>query len=189
MKLHLGCGPRYIPGWYHIDAVQFPHVDLRSAVDRIPQAADGSADVIYACHVLEHFSPERVPEVLREWHRILRPSGVLRVAVPDMEAVARFYVEVGDLALVRGLIWGRGNFLYNVHHTGFDFRSLAAVLELAKFMNPHRYNWWETEHADVDDFSCCYYPHMAHRGTDGSVLLPAEIKGRLLSLNMEATKP
>lgn len=28
MKIHLGCGKRYIPGFYHVDVVDYPHIDL-----------------------------------------------------------------------------------------------------------------------------------------------------------------
>ena len=27
LKLHLGCGKRFIPGFVHVDQVSFPHVD------------------------------------------------------------------------------------------------------------------------------------------------------------------
>ena len=33
MKLHLGCGKRYIPGYVHVDAVDYPHVDQVSSID------------------------------------------------------------------------------------------------------------------------------------------------------------
>lgn len=188
MKLHLGCGKRFIPGYFHVDAVREPHVDLVSAVDSIPQAETASADVIYACHVLEHFHPRQVPSVLREWGRILRPGGTLRLAVPDLEALAHLYLETGDLALVRGPIWGRGDFLYNIHHTGFDERTLHAALVEAGFKNVRRYDWRQTEHATVDDYSQSYYPHMAHYPGGKLVERSEDVRGVLLSLNVEATK-
>ncbi len=188
MKLHLGCGKRHIPGFFHVDVVEFPHVDLVSAVDSIPQAADQSADLIYACHILEHFPPARVPVVLREWRRILKPGGVLRLAVPDFEALARLYLETEDLAIVRGPVWGRGNHLYNIHHVGFDHRSLAAALVEAGFQDVRRYDWRKTEHAEVDDFAASYHPHMAHRPGGRLVARIEDVQGRLLSLNVEAVR-
>ena len=35
MKLHLGCGKRNIPGFVHIDAVDYPHVDHVSTIDNM----------------------------------------------------------------------------------------------------------------------------------------------------------
>ncbi len=189
MRLHLGCGKRHIPGWFHIDAVAFPHIDLLSAIDHIPQAADGSASIIYSAHTLEHFPRQRTPEVLREWRRILRHGGILRVAVPDFDALARLYLDTGDMALIHGPVWGGGGALYDVHHTGFSERTLKAALIEAGFDDPHRYDWRTTEHADVDDFSQAYYPKMAHYPGGVLVERASAVKGILLSLNMEATKP
>lgn len=186
MKLHLGCGPRHIPGFYHVDVVPFPHADLVSSVDRLPLIQDGAAELIYACHVLEHFPRRQTAEVLQEWHRLLRPGGLLRVAVPDFEALARLYLRIAEggspdgpeLALSRviGPLFGRQDYLYNLHHTVFDFPALRQVLHEAGFTDVHRYDWRQTEHAEVDDYSQSYYPHLDKE------------QGMLLSLNVEAIR-
>ena len=54
MKIHLGCGKRFIPGYVHIDA-NFSHVQHVSVIDNLPFLNDESVDIIYNCHVLEHF--------------------------------------------------------------------------------------------------------------------------------------
>ena len=71
MKLHLGCGRRHIPGYVHIDVVDYPHVDHVSSIDNLSFLQDGSVELIYNCHVLEHFKRREVNRVLREWHRVL----------------------------------------------------------------------------------------------------------------------
>ena len=56
------------------------------------------------------------------------------------------------------------------------FFSSMSALESVGFVNVR---WWDhrkTEHADCDDFSQSYYPHML------------KASGRLMSLNLEATK-
>ncbi len=50
---------------------------------------DGSADGVYASHVLEHLSYEDFWIALRNTHRILKPDGIFRLIVPDLEARAR----------------------------------------------------------------------------------------------------
>src|SRR5258708_2899027 len=93
LKLHLGCGSKYFEGFYHIDAIKYPHVDCQGFVDRLDYLANNSVELIYASHVLEHFGRNEVDYVLREWHRVLQPGGVLRLAVPDFDACARLYAE------------------------------------------------------------------------------------------------
>lgn len=176
MKLHLGCGKRFIPGYFHVDAVPFDHVELVHEVDHLPMVADESAKVIYTCHVLEHFSRKHVPDVLAEWRRILAPGGTLRVAVPDFAALAEVYAKTGNLENIIGPLFGRGDYLYNVHYTVWDFASLTDALMVAGFHGVRRYDWRQTEHADVDDYASAYFPHMDKE------------HGTLLSLNVEATR-
>jgi len=176
VKLHLGCGGRYIPGWTHIDVLPYPHVEYRHSVDRLPSIRDGEAEVVYACHVLEHFQEAEVEGVLREWRRVLKPGGILRVAVPDFAALCELYQEIGDLGLVQGPVFGRQDYLYNIHHSVWDESKMGYFLNLAGFTRWGRYDWRETEHADLDDYSQSYYPHMDKE------------HGKLLSLNVEAVR-
>lgn len=176
MKLHLGCGPKEIPGWYHIDMVDYPHIDDRHAVDSLPMIQGGSVEVIYACHVLEHFYRREVPRVLEEWRRVLRPGGTLRLSVPDFCALASLYRDQLDLDYIHGPIMGRGDYGYNIHHSVWDEETLKRELQRAGFKESWLYDWRKTEHADMDDWSQSYYPHMDKNS------------GRLLSLNMEAVR-
>lgn len=176
MKLHLGSGKRFIPGYTHVDVLDYPHIDLRCSVDRMPMIGDESVEVAYACHVLEHFHRRDVQRVLLEWHRILKPGGILRIAVPDFAALVDLYLQTGKLTDVIGPIFGRGDFLYNVHYNCFDFATLSFELFKAGFKEVKHYDWRKTEHADVDDFASAYFPHMD------------KDHGLLLSLNVEATK-
>ncbi|MCP4549525.1 MAG: methyltransferase domain-containing protein [bacterium] len=181
MKLHVGCGEVYIPGWIHVDERKFDHVDHTS----IWQVCD-AADVVYASHVLEHTTdaaldcptcgcniPVSRTAFLGQIHRILTPGGTLRVAVPDGEAMARLILD-GQIDFVQGMLHGRQDYPENIHYVTFTFDTLKRELEAAGFKDIRRYDWRETEHADIDDRSRSYYPHM-------------DFDGLLLSLNVEAT--
>jgi predicted SAM-dependent methyltransferase len=177
MKLHLGCGKRFIPGFTHIDAVEYPHVDHVATIDNLGFIAADSVDLIYTCHVLEHFRRKDVGRVLVEWHRVLKPGGTLRVSVPDFARLCDVYQKHSDLNLVIGPIFGRQDYLYNIHYNVFDEATLTKLLHECGFADVRRYDWRETEHADVDDFSQAYVPHMD------------KANGILISLNVEAAKP
>ena len=96
--LNLGCGGTFHPDWVNVDVVpRPPHVfgyDVRRGVP----FADVLFDVIYHSHVLEHFSRKDAAFFLRECLRALVPGGVLRVAVPDLERIARAYLKALDEA-------------------------------------------------------------------------------------------
>lgn len=177
MKLHLGCGPRYIPGYVHIDVVDHPHVDHVSSIDNLSFLQDGSVALIYNCHVLEHFKRRDLQRVLHEWFRVLAPGGVLRTSVPDFAAVCEVYARSRNLELVIGPLFGRQDYLYNVHYNTFDFDTLKRAFEQAGFHQVRPYDWRATEHAGVDDYSQAYIPHMD------------KTHGVLISLNVECSRP
>jgi SAM-dependent methyltransferase len=55
--------------------------DLDLDVDGLAPLADASFDVVIACHVIEHLANPLA--ALREFHRVLRPTGRLVLVVPD----------------------------------------------------------------------------------------------------------
>jgi predicted SAM-dependent methyltransferase len=103
--LNLGCGLRFHTDWENLDFVSSaPGVrayDLRKGIP----FSDSSFDVVYHSHVLEHFSKRAGSQFLKECHRVLKSGGILRVAVPDLEQIARFYVEALDKSVAGDRIW------------------------------------------------------------------------------------
>ena len=175
-KLHLGCGVKHLPGWFHVDALDYDHVDHKGPVDDLDFIPDGQVELIYACHVLEHFGRKESVRVLTEWRRVLKPGGVLRIAVPDYEACARLYLSgvlERGLEDVRGLMVGGQRDQYDFHGNVFDETDLTKFLKEAGFASVRRWDWRTTEHAHMDDYSQAYLPHMDKEN------------GTLVSLNLE----
>ena len=174
--LHIGCGERYIPGFIHIDVRKLPHVDYVSSADKLDMFENNSVDLIYNCHVLEHFKRNDIEVVVKEWYRVLKPGGILRTAVPDFEKLVEVYLKYKDLNLIIGPLYGRQDYSENFHYTVFDFNTLKALLLRVGFGKVYRYDWRKTIHKDHDDYSQAYIPHMDKE------------RGLLISLNVEAVK-
>ena len=64
LKLHLGCGNIFIPGFIHIDQNDFEHIDHVNNISDLSMFSEYSVDLIYACHVLEYFHRDDVKHVL-----------------------------------------------------------------------------------------------------------------------------
>jgi predicted SAM-dependent methyltransferase len=184
IKLHLGCGKIYIPGFIHIDLADYPHIDYKRDISDLPMFEDNSVDLIYCCHALEYFDRQEAQNVLKEWYRVLKKGKILRIAVPDFEAIVKVYLKYKDLNHIGilGPLYGKmviktpeGERI-TYHKTVYDFESLKEVLESVGFKNIQRYNWRETVHKDYDDFSQAYIPHRDKE------------KGILISLNIKAKK-
>jgi len=133
LRLHLGCGTRVIPGWLNIDAVERPGLDLRWDL-RVPlPCADGSAELIYSEHFLEHLEREDADAFLREICRLLQPGGVVRLGVPDAGLYLRAYAG------------GQADFFTGLRHLGGAVNPLETPLEVINQMfrmgGHHRYAW------------------------------------------------
>jgi SAM-dependent methyltransferase len=97
--LNVGCGDRFHPEWTNLDIVP-SHPSILSHDIRLSLPfADSSFDVVYHSHVLEHLKRDVAPSFLRSCRRVLRPSGIIRVVIPDLEEIARHYLHALEVAL------------------------------------------------------------------------------------------
>ena len=109
--LNLGCGTRYHPDWVNLNFTSTgPDVIAHNLYNGIPFNGE-SFEVVYHSHLLEHFPKNYAPTFLKECHRVLKPGGIMRIAVPDLEQIARSYVYFlekslqGDLEAQKRYEW------------------------------------------------------------------------------------
>lgn len=158
-RLHLGCGPNKLVGWVNIDVEEEYEPDLLHDLTAGIPAADDSAEVIYSEHVFEHFSLEAGTALLAEALRVLRPGGVLRIAMPDLaHVIERYqngwrdqpwlqepgfaYIDTACRMLNVGLReWG--------HTYVYDEQDICLRLHQAGFTSIRRCGFGESEHADL----------------------------------------
>jgi ubiquinone/menaquinone biosynthesis C-methylase UbiE len=86
VRLHLGCGPERRAGWVNVDANAEVEPDVVSVAEDLPMFDDDSVDAIEACHLFEHFTFDQARAALREWHRVLKPDGMLHLELPNLAA-------------------------------------------------------------------------------------------------------
>jgi predicted SAM-dependent methyltransferase len=177
MKLNLGCGTRKIHGFINIDSRLECGPDAVIDIRYVNTLYKNKATLIYACHVLEHFSRNEIQKILANWYDCLRPGGTIRLSVPDFDKIVRVYTMNGDLSQLYGYLYGGQKNEFDYHKIVFNLDTLSNLLKSVGFININKYDWRTTEHAYVDDYSQAYIPHMD------------KINGTLMSLNIEATKP
>lgn len=97
--LNLGCGQCSHPNWINLDFTSSSdQVIAHDLMQGIPFEAN-SFDVVYHSHVLEHFPKSQAAFFLLECYRVLKPQGILRIAVSDLETLARSYLRWMEEAL------------------------------------------------------------------------------------------
>lgn len=183
LRLNLGCGKRRLPHppWINIDIDEKIHTegysDEYGNVRFLAQYADNSINTIYACHLLDHLSRNiELDEALSEWYRVLKPEGILRIAVSDFEMVVKMYNEGLNLERLWGHIVGGHKTSFDKHGCVFDFNTLKHYLEKHGFKDIKRYRWQDFLPEGFDDLSRSYIPHLNFEN------------GILMSLNVECKK-
>lgn len=131
-----------IPGFLTVDLREVPDTDIVSNVRDLRMFKDGTVDEIYASNVLEHFPHTDTVDVLKEWRRVLKKGGLLRVSVPDFDASVRVYLKNGLLPWVQYLIWGDQKHELNFHYINFTWPLLAQCLAKAGFQDAKRVDFF-----------------------------------------------
>lgn len=169
-----GCGLSAPPGWVNFDTSPtlrlqklpvigalmrrrepvFPkNVLVGDIVKGLPVPAN-SCDAVYCSHVLEHLALEDCRTALAHTYSYLKAGGIFRLVVPDLEYLARAYLEstasqpalefirslgMGRTARPRGLRGFFRDWLGNSQHLWmWDYRSLFVELSRAGFRDVRR---------------------------------------------------
>ena len=160
VKLHLGCGKRnFGKDWLNIDKEDYPHIHHHDVM-KLPYK-EGEVKLIYASHLIAYFDREEIIDVLKEWRRVLKPRGILRLATPDWNALRKIRQPLV------GPLYGKMNNPPIYHKTIWTYKELKQVLENVGFYKVKKYDHKLTEHSDFDDHSAAYF------------------EGKLISLNVE----
>lgn len=140
MKLNLGGGTATIDGFASVDLTNATY--LHDLSRRPWPFTAGSCDALLASHILEHFDKAEGRLFLRECYRILRPGGILALAVPDMDTFITARLT-GNYAPLGGYSWidlndlmGGGIYEANAaqrHRYMYSFESLAWALTAEGF--------------------------------------------------------
>ena len=152
--LHLGCGPINHPKFINVDGMPLQHVHYVRNINDLSPFKDGSVDLIYASHCLEHFSHQKIFTVLIEWHRVLKKGGILRLSVPDFDLLLKMYKDSNNIidAIISPLMGGQ-DYEYNFHKTVFTKSSLSLLLKKVGFLEVREWTPGSSELTTFDDWS------------------------------------
>lgn len=153
MRLNIGCGNNVLPGYVNIDLyVTGPEiVNLDASALPYP---DGSASVVLADDVLEHFPRLKWKAAVAEWVRVLAPGGAITIRFPDMRLLAEALLHADSAEqwdMVNRRIFGgqgdgTGDGAGMFHCTGFSFEYLRNYLEREHGLQPVR--------GELHNFNC-----------------------------------
>jgi predicted SAM-dependent methyltransferase len=181
LKLNIGCGTSGIAGWCNIDNSPTvllsriplgrwlfgtpawpPDVRRIDAVHGIP-FADSTVSYIYSSHMLQGLIYEDSLLLIKESFRVLRPGGVLRIAVPDLARMIEDYLSDNDVlashklmrrlsfksSAMRDLLRKRRGYQQSYRQL-FDRRSLMHLFNEGGFQNPEVCEFRESRIPEID---------------------------------------
>lgn len=142
MKLYVGAGDKLIPGYTGVDIVKRKGAHIVAPADAIP-LPDDSADEVLAVHLVEHAHFWEVPNLFKEWLRVLKPGGRVVVELPDLFKCCRNIVE-GRVREDKhpdslGIFGIFGDYRlqdeWMMHKSGFSFETLKPIVAAAGFVD------------------------------------------------------
>ena len=152
--LHIGCGTNILPKPFeNLDGREFEGVDHVSSASDLKQFDDETFDMVYASHILEHHPRNEVESVLKEWVRVVKVDGIVRISVPSFKSATQIYDKTGKLENILGPLSGGQTYDYEFHYCLFDERTLTALMKKCGLTAIHPWLYTRTRHSDYWDFS------------------------------------
>lgn len=130
-KLNIGSGRDIRADYINVDHRQIDGVDVVADVRSLPFEKD-SLDEIYASHVIEHFTEKDAKDILAYWFTLLAKDGVIRIVVPNIDAMAREYAK-GSItwSALRSVILGAQDYASDHHFNQFSLDSMEDLVKAA----------------------------------------------------------
>lgn len=133
IKLNLGCGQDYKPGWINIDALPRFHPDLVHDLRRKLPFKNNSVDYILAQDILEHLIKDEAATFLKDIFRVLKPGAKLEIRVPDIQVLIDIYAKSPEdfILFTYGETDQTG--VWGAHKHGYTKKLLAVLLKMVGF--------------------------------------------------------
>jgi SAM-dependent methyltransferase len=94
-RLNWGCGHSGEPGWINSDVKAGPGIDISADIQAGLPLEDGAIDYVVSIHALQEIPYPEIVSILQELRRVLKPDGVLRLVLPDLDKHIHAYLQ-GD---------------------------------------------------------------------------------------------
>jgi predicted SAM-dependent methyltransferase len=151
MKLDICTQSKHHQGFITVDGKAGPNVNIVTDIREKLPFEDESTEEIISCATLEHLLLSQASRLLKEFNRILIPNGKLTVAVPDLNRIAKAYLDKSfDYRMINQYLYGQifeNSFMeFDCHKSAFDFQMLKQMLSTSGFKDIQEAEYNEPMH-------------------------------------------
>ena len=174
VRLNLGCGLNIFgSGWINIDcqdltpAISEPYVFKNHDITTRLPYEDNSCDMTFLGNTLENIPPEHGCALVSEVYRVLKPGGVVRMAIIDAEYLMKKYVK-GNLDFLKHIYGGiettpcdiikLSNAIFSQSGTVYDKCLAREVLKGGGFNKIYETNPFDSRNALMAKTTTVSYP-------------------------------
>lgn len=149
--IHIGCGEFNDKRYINIDTRRGWHIHYIDSIENCRKLfPEDFADLIYACHVLEHVPHLKLLKVIKGLFSCLKEGGVLRLSVPDFDTIIKMYQIKNSIIDVTAPLMGGQGYPGNFHYSVFNEEYLKNLLLEGGFKEVRK---WSPESASCHDFN------------------------------------
>lgn len=203
VKLHLGCGERYLQDYINIDYPSASHsvqkkdvADVHVDILELRYPAE-SVEEVRLHHVFEHITRPVSCALLASWHSWLEPYGTIRLEVPDFQKMA---IELLNplapfkrRAVAERHIFGSHEAFWAVHCEEYTPSMLKRLIETYgfKISKLNKNSWRGTSNIEViaeklsGHYTRQYFAEITNDYLSSFLLDKSESETRLLSVWMD----
>ncbi len=154
MKLNVGSGRRYEPGYCNIDLFEDILADKQMSATNL-SFPDNSCEEVKAIQVIEHIDFFQSLYALSEFFRVLQSNGVLIIETPDIEKAFQSYLK-GDYEQQKEIL----GWIFGIPHEGlqhklcYPLKLLTEMLKKVGFSDIKEEKFYNTESIPILRIKC-----------------------------------
>ena len=127
----------------------FNNVHYLNVAKRFPFPAS-TFDFVFTSHMLEHLYPWDAEYCLHEIYRVIKPGGIVRIAVPDLDKMLASYTAKTSDRFLNDFFENNQKNPKNQHHWHYNEYLLTKLLEQVGFSNIYRREFRQGNCEDID---------------------------------------
>ena len=130
--LNLGCGEKTYKQIGGLPCVNIDSRNIKGAIDidlfNLP-FDNNSVSYILASDIIEHFTKPDLKKLLKEWSRVLKKGGIIKVRTPNLNWICEEYSKTKDAEFISYHIFGGQDYETNFHYIILDRKWLKTMLQ------------------------------------------------------------